>query len=66
VVLDQENPDLFKWVTGQAEPPAALAANPAFAVRALASLFLFFFFPVHCMVWAVGDILLPGLTNMKT
>ena len=35
VVLDQENPDLFKWVTGQEEPPPAMAANPAFAVSAL-------------------------------
>lgn len=30
VVLDAENPDLFKWLTGQAAPPAAMAANPAY------------------------------------
>lgn len=29
----QENPDLFKWLTGRLEPPQALAENPAFAVR---------------------------------
>lgn len=28
LVLDAENPDLFKWLTGQAEPPAGLAGNP--------------------------------------
>ncbi len=32
-VLDQENPDLFKWLTGQEEPPEAMKANPAFMVR---------------------------------
>ncbi|CAL8466465.1 g6001 [Coccomyxa elongata] len=29
-VLDQENPDLFKWLTGQEEPPEAMKTNPAF------------------------------------
>ncbi|EIE19846.1 hypothetical protein COCSUDRAFT_67604 [Coccomyxa subellipsoidea C-169] len=29
-VLDQENPDLFKWLTGQEEAPQAMQANPAF------------------------------------
>lgn len=32
-VLDQENPDLFKWLTGQEEPPETMKANPAFTVR---------------------------------
>ena len=31
-VLDQENPDLFKWLTGQEEAPQAMQANPAFVV----------------------------------
>ena len=31
-VLDQENPDLFKWLTGQEEAPEAMKANPAFMV----------------------------------
>ena len=30
VVLDAENPDLFKWLTAQAAPPAAMASNPAY------------------------------------
>lgn len=28
----QENPDLFKWLTGQQEAPSDMQANPAFAV----------------------------------
>ena len=32
-VLDQENPDLFKWLTGQEEAPSDMLANPAFIVR---------------------------------
>ena len=31
-VLDQENPDLFKWLTGQAPASEAMQANPAFKV----------------------------------
>lgn len=31
-LLDQENPDLFKWLTGQLDPPASMQANPAFRV----------------------------------
>ena len=31
-VLDQENPDLFKWLTGQQEAPSDMLANPAFIV----------------------------------
>ena len=27
-VLDVENPDLFKWLTGQSETPEQLARNP--------------------------------------
>lgn len=29
-MLDVENPDLFKWLTGQGAPPAHMAANPAY------------------------------------
>lgn len=29
----QENPDLFKWLTGQLEPPERLMKNPVFVVR---------------------------------
>lgn len=31
-VLDQENPDLYKWLTGQQQPPAAMAENAAYQV----------------------------------
>ena len=31
-VLDQENPDLYKWLTGQEPPPAAMAENAAYQV----------------------------------
>ena len=31
-VLDQENPDLFKWLTGQEEAPSDMLANSAFIV----------------------------------
>lgn len=34
-VLDQENPDLFKWLTGQASASEAMLANPAYKVRQL-------------------------------
>ena len=30
----QENPDLFKWLTGQMAPPDDVSSNPAFVVRA--------------------------------
>ena len=30
VVLDTENPDLFKWLTGQATVPREMATNPAY------------------------------------
>jgi succinate dehydrogenase flavin-adding protein (antitoxin of CptAB toxin-antitoxin module) len=30
VVLDAENPDLFKWLTSQTKPPDEMAANPAY------------------------------------
>ncbi|KAA0047670.1 hypothetical protein IC582_011144 [Cucumis melo] len=29
-VLDLENPDLWKWLTGQEQPPEALKTNPVF------------------------------------
>ncbi|GAV81751.1 Sdh5 domain-containing protein [Cephalotus follicularis] len=33
-VLDLENPDLWKWLTGQEQPPEAVITNPVFsAVR---------------------------------
>ena len=32
-LLDEENPDLLKWLTGQLEPPQAMRKNPAFVVR---------------------------------
>ncbi|XP_062028704.1 succinate dehydrogenase assembly factor 2, mitochondrial [Rosa rugosa] len=33
-VLDLENPDLWKWLSGQEQPPEALTTNPVFtAVR---------------------------------
>lgn len=28
----QENPDLFKWLTGQLQPPEHMLGNPAFVV----------------------------------
>lgn len=31
-VLDQENPDLYKWLTGQEKPTAAMAGNAAYKV----------------------------------
>ena len=34
-VLDQENPDLFKWLTGQEPAPDDMLTNPAFKVRTL-------------------------------
>lgn len=30
-VLDLENPDLWKWLTGQEQPPEAVRINPVFA-----------------------------------
>ncbi|XP_020248242.1 succinate dehydrogenase assembly factor 2, mitochondrial [Asparagus officinalis] len=30
-VLDLENPDLWKWLTGQEQPPEAVNTNPVFA-----------------------------------
>lgn len=30
-VLDLENPDLWKWLTGQEQPPEAVNCNPVFA-----------------------------------
>ncbi|KAG9160016.1 hypothetical protein Leryth_005760 [Lithospermum erythrorhizon] len=29
-VLDAENPDLWKWLTGQDQPPEAMSENPVF------------------------------------
>ncbi|XVE63791.1 hypothetical protein DITRI_Ditri07aG0048400 [Diplodiscus trichospermus] len=30
-VLDLENPDLWKWLTGQEQPPEAVSINPVFS-----------------------------------
>ncbi|XP_027771056.1 succinate dehydrogenase assembly factor 2, mitochondrial isoform X2 [Solanum pennellii] len=30
-VLDLENPDLWKWLTGQEQPPDAISTNPVFS-----------------------------------
>ncbi|KAG9447282.1 hypothetical protein H6P81_013410 [Aristolochia fimbriata] len=30
-VLDLENPDLWKWLTGQEQPPATVSNNPVFS-----------------------------------
>ncbi|KAI4343536.1 hypothetical protein L6164_010875 [Bauhinia variegata] len=30
-VLDLENPDLWKWVSGQEQPPESVSINPVFA-----------------------------------
>jgi succinate dehydrogenase flavin-adding protein (antitoxin of CptAB toxin-antitoxin module) len=32
-VLDVDNPDLFKWLTGQLPADAGIAQNPSFQVR---------------------------------
>ncbi len=32
IVLDQENPDLYKWLTGQEQPPQDVAENAAYQV----------------------------------
>ena len=32
VVLDQENPDLYKWLTGQEQPPQDVVENAAYQV----------------------------------
>ncbi|KAG1658832.1 hypothetical protein FOA52_008257 [Chlamydomonas sp. UWO 241] len=34
-VLDLENPDLFKWLTGQLVPPEEVASNPAYSALRL-------------------------------
>ena len=36
LILDQENPDLYKWLTGQERPPADIANNTAYQVISLA------------------------------
>ncbi|EMS54449.1 hypothetical protein TRIUR3_02167 [Triticum urartu] len=30
-ILDLENPDLWKWLTGQEQPPETVNSNPVFA-----------------------------------
>lgn len=41
LILDQENPDLYKWLTGQEQPPADIANNTAYQVISLA----------HCVLY---------------
>lgn len=51
-LLDEENPDLLKWLTGQLEPPEALRKNPAFVVRGhppFSPMFLPWFLLYICM-----------------
>lgn len=36
LILDQENPDLYKWLTGQEQPPVDIAKNTAYQVTSLA------------------------------
>ena len=36
-VLEQENPDMFKWITGQAPAPPHMLQNPVFQVQQMAT-----------------------------
>jgi succinate dehydrogenase flavin-adding protein (antitoxin of CptAB toxin-antitoxin module) len=45
IVLDQENPDLYKWLTGQEQPPQDVAENAAYQVHKRQHL-LFSHFPI--------------------
>lgn len=36
LILEQENPDLYKWLTGQEQPPADIASNTAYQVSSVA------------------------------
>ena len=48
IVLDQENPDLYKWLTGQEQPPQDVVENAAYQVynrHLLSSLFLYVAMP---------------------
>lgn len=38
LILDQENPDLYKWLTGQEQPPTDIARNTAYQVMNLPQL----------------------------
>lgn len=40
LILDQENPDLYKWLTGQEQPPTDIANNTAYQVISLAQYIL--------------------------
>ena len=46
-VLDQENPDLFKWLTGQESASEDMMANPAFKVWHLAPTFVSILMPAQ-------------------
>jgi succinate dehydrogenase flavin-adding protein (antitoxin of CptAB toxin-antitoxin module) len=41
-VLDLENPDLWKWLTGQEQPPEDLNSNPVWHTATIILLLLFF------------------------
>ena len=41
LILDQENPDLYKWLTGQEQPPTDIANNTAYQVTVLHSRVLY-------------------------
>lgn len=43
-VLEQENPDVFKWITGQVPAPSVMLDNPVFQVRLLLQV-------VHLLLW---------------
>lgn len=45
LILDQENPDLYKWLTGQEQPPADIANNTAYQVIIL---------PQQCILFTSG------------
>ena len=38
LILDQENPDLYKWLTAQEQPPAHIAQNTAYQVIIIANI----------------------------
>ena len=56
-ILQEENPDLFKWLTGQLPPPQALATNRAFQVWARLLL--------ACMRVCLRRLAAAGLVNRR-
>lgn len=49
LILDQENPDLYKWLTGQESPPADIANNTAYQVISLAQQCVMLALAFQCM-----------------